>query len=64
MAISKQFKSLNLNQKKFCTHEVRGVKMKKNEKKNAFFNLKKRIFFTALFWLLLWLCISKMICRA
>jgi len=24
---------------------------------------KKRIFFTALFWLLLWLSISKMICK-
>jgi hypothetical protein len=35
MAISEQFKSLNLNQKKMrklCTDEVGGVKMKKNEK--------------------------------
>ncbi len=38
--------------------------MKKNEKKNVFCNSKKRIFFTALVWLLLWLCVSKMICRA
>jgi hypothetical protein len=37
--------------------------MKKNEK-NAFHNLKKRIFLTAVCWLLLRLCILKMICRA
>ncbi len=36
--------------------------MKENER-NAFDNLKKRIFLTAVFWLLLWLCISKMIRR-
>jgi hypothetical protein len=63
MAISEQFKSLNLNQKKklkLCTDEVGGVKMKKT----AFYDLKKRIFFTALCWLLLWLCISKMIWEA
>jgi hypothetical protein len=35
--------------------------MKKNEKKSIL-QLKKHIFLTALFWLLLWLCISKMIC--
>jgi hypothetical protein len=35
MAISEQFKSLNLNQKKMrklCTDEVTGVKMKNNER--------------------------------
>jgi hypothetical protein len=40
MAISKQFKSLNLKKKKMrklCTNEVRGVKMKKNEKKKTRF---------------------------
>ncbi len=37
--------------------------MKKNEK-NVFCNSKKRIFFTALFWLVLCLCILKMICKA
>ncbi len=36
--------------------------MKKKE--NAFCNSKKHIFFTALFWLLLWHSISKMIGRA
>ncbi len=63
MAISKQVKLLNLNQnkmRKVCIDEVREFKMKKN----VFFNLKKSIFFNALFWLFLWLCISKMICRA
>jgi hypothetical protein len=42
MAISEQFKSLNLNltkMKKLCTDEVGGVKMKKNEK-YPIFNLK------------------------
>jgi hypothetical protein len=57
-----------LNQKKerkLCTDEIGGVfKTKKNEKKKAFCNLKKRIFFTALFWLLLWVCIAKMISKA
>jgi hypothetical protein len=40
MAISKQFKSLNLNRKmrKVCTNEIGGVKMKKNGKKIAFCN--------------------------
>jgi hypothetical protein len=33
-------------------------------KRNAFCNLKKHIFFTSLFWLLLRFCISKMIWRA
>ncbi len=63
MAISEQFKLLNLKRnklRKLCTDEVGGVKMKKN----TFCNSKKRIFFIALFWLLIWLCISKMICRA
>jgi hypothetical protein len=48
--ISKQFKSLNLKcffWRKLCTDEVRGIKMKKNEK-NVFCNSKKCIFFTAL----------------
>jgi hypothetical protein len=55
MAISKQFKSLNLGKKKekerkLCTDEVRGVKMKKmKKKKKAYCNSKKHIFFTALF---------------
>jgi hypothetical protein len=49
--------------RKLCIDEVRGVKMKKNEK-NLFCNSKKRIFLIALFWLLLWLRISKMICKA
>jgi hypothetical protein len=55
MAISELFKLLNLNQKKLCTDEIRRAKMKKNEK-NHILQLKKCIFFTALFWLLLWLC--------
>jgi hypothetical protein len=33
-------------------------------KKYAFCNLKECIFFTALFKLVPWLCISKMICKA
>jgi hypothetical protein len=37
--------------------------MKKNEK-NDVLELNKRIFFTALFWLVPWLCIAKMICTA
>lgn len=66
MTISEQFKLFNLNKKKrkLCTDEGGGVKMKKNEKKTTFCNLKNCIFFPALFWLLLWLCISKMICKA
>jgi hypothetical protein len=63
MVISEQFKSLNLNTKKMrklCTDEVISAKMKKH----AFCNLKKHIFSTALFWLLLWLCIAKMIHKA
>jgi len=45
MMISEQFKSLDLNKtiRKLCTKEVGGLKMKNNEK-NAFCNLKKRIF--------------------
>jgi len=65
MAILERLKLLNLKIKmrKLWTNEVGGVKMKKKEK-NTICNLKKRIFFTAIFWLLLWLCISKMICKA
>jgi hypothetical protein len=33
-------------------------------KKTVFCNSKKCIFFTAIFWLVFWFCISKMICRA
>jgi hypothetical protein len=33
-------------------------------KKNVFCNSKNGFFFTALFRLLIWLCISKMICNA
>jgi hypothetical protein len=61
MAISKQFKSLNLNPqklRKLCIDEVGGVKMKKNEKKK-FCNSKNHILFVVLFWLLLWLCIKR-----
>jgi len=37
MAISKQFKSLNLKKmRKLCTDEVGGVKMKKMKKKTCF----------------------------
>jgi hypothetical protein len=46
--------------RKLCTDEVGGVKMKKKMKK-ARFAIRKN---TALVWLLLWLCISKMIRRA
>jgi hypothetical protein len=55
MTISEQFKSLDLKKKneKVMPDEVGGVKMKKNGKKHR----KKRIFFTDLFWLLLWVCI-------
>jgi hypothetical protein len=59
MAISEQFKSLNLNPKKMrklCTDEVGGVKMEKIRKKHIFQFEKKKIL-TALFWLLFWLCI-------
>jgi len=50
--------------RKLCTDEVGGVKMKKDEKKTHF-SIRKNVFsFIALFWLLIWLCISKMICRA
>jgi hypothetical protein len=66
MVILERFKSLNLKQKKMrklCIDEV-GFKMKKNEK-NVCCNFKKKhTFFIAIFWLLLWLYISKMICRA
>jgi hypothetical protein len=58
--------------RKLCIDEVGEVKMKKSEKKHVLqFEKKhglqfekKHIFFTALFWLLLWLCILKMICKA
>jgi hypothetical protein len=36
--------------RKLCTDELGGVKMKKT----AFYDLRKRIFFIALSWLLLW----------
>jgi hypothetical protein len=49
--------------RKLCIDEVGGVKMEKNEKKSVL-QFEKSIFFTALFWVLLWLCISKMICKA
>jgi hypothetical protein len=42
---------------------VGGVKMKKNWKKTHF-AIRENIFFYCSFWLILWLCISKMICRA
>jgi hypothetical protein len=35
---------------------------KGSNEKNMFLNMKKHIFFTALSWLVLWLCNSKMIC--
>ncbi len=31
--------------KKLCTYEIGGVKMKKNEKKNGFFNFKNVFFY-------------------
>jgi len=64
MPVSKQFKLFNLKKmRKLCTDEVRGFKIKEMKKKNVFCNF---IFLnlTALFWLLLWLCIPKMIGRA
>jgi hypothetical protein len=60
MAISEHFKLLDLNKffwRKLCTDEVGGAKMKKM-KITCFAIRKKRIL------LFLWLCISKMICRA
>jgi hypothetical protein len=50
MAIAKQFKLLNLNKKmrKFCIHEVGGVKMKKNENNNIL-QFDKTFFLIALF---------------
>jgi hypothetical protein len=49
--------------RKLCTDEVGGVKIKKMKKKKVFCNF---ILFslTALLWLLLWLCIPKMIGKA
>jgi hypothetical protein len=48
--------------RKLSTDEVGGVKMK--QMKKLVLQFEKHIFFIALFWLLFWLCISKMICRA
>ncbi len=68
MAISEQFKLLNLNQKsnEKVMHRWRSRKGQNEEKwkkkKNAFCNSKKCIFFTALVWLLLG--ISKIIFKA
>jgi hypothetical protein len=42
----------------------RGQNEKKKRKQNAIYNSQKHIFFTARVWLVLWLCISKMICKA
>jgi hypothetical protein len=56
-----------LNKRKLCTDEIGEVKIKKSEKKKKKVLQSEKIykFFTVLvFWLLLWLCISKMICRA
>jgi hypothetical protein len=40
------------------------MKIERGEnEENMFYNSKKRIFFTALLWPVLWLCFSKMICR-
>ncbi len=36
--------------RKLCSDEVRGVKVKKNEKKSVLQFEKKSIFFTANFW--------------
>ncbi len=52
MAISEQFKSLNLNKKnttKLCTDEVGVVKMKKNAKDQVL-QLKKNLFSLLLFF--------------
>jgi hypothetical protein len=45
VTISEQFKPFNLQKRlrKLCTNEIRGVKMKKNEK-NTFCNSKKHNF--------------------
>jgi hypothetical protein len=50
MGISKQFKLYNLNKnwKSLCTDEIKGVKMKKNEKKNVL-QLKKTFFIIIIF---------------
>jgi len=64
MAISEQFKSLNLNpgkMRKLCTIEVGGVEMKKNAKRDVLQFEKKKIII-AFFWLLFCLSISKTIC--
>jgi hypothetical protein len=48
-----------------CTDEVGGVKVKKNEKKKSVLQLERKVFSLLLFFgCSLWLCISKMICRA
>jgi len=44
--------------------ENKKMKNEKKREKNTFYNSKKHIYFTALFWLVLWLCIAKMICKA
>jgi len=68
MVISEQFKSLNLNPKKkmrkLCTNEVGGVKMNKNKKYHILEFEKTYFLYCSFFWLLLWVCISKMICKA
>ncbi len=46
--------------RKLCTGEIGGVKMEK--KKKTFCNSK--VEFIAIFWMLIWLYISKMICKA
>jgi hypothetical protein len=51
--------------KKLCTDEVGEFKMKQKKKKTGFAIRKNVLFLNmTLIWLLLWLCISKMICRA
>jgi hypothetical protein len=47
-----------------CLAALLALHRRKMKKKNKFCNSKKCIFFPALFWLLLWLCISETICRA
>ncbi len=56
------FKLIKMNNflKKLWGLKVGEVKMKKN----SYCNLKKCTFFTALFWLVFWPCILKMICKA
>ncbi len=49
--------------KKLCTDEVGEIKMKKNSKKHGL-QSNKTYFLYYFFLLLLWLCISKMNCKA